>query len=103
VCAASSVSRLRKHSNDSKLDGNIPSCLQWLDRIHCSAGKSRAPERCTIGHMHGWTSTPATPTINSATTLMTSHAWLGFNPSICENPHSTRELTLTPNPTALGS
>ena len=77
--------------------GTSNPCLQ---RCNCNSWRTserkRTPERnhgaqALHGSTHGRASTPATSTTNSVTTLMTLHAWSGFQPV----PTSTQNAATT--------
>jgi hypothetical protein len=55
-------------------------CCNRHDSLGQLSAKGR-PRGVLLDHTHGQASTPATPTMNSATTLMTSHVLPGFNPN----------------------
>jgi len=85
---------------ESTVSGNIISnhlhiatpstaCFHYLEKRATSSWQHRQESRqirchvvsAVVEYAHGKASIPATSTMNSVTTLMTPHAWQGFNPS----------------------
>jgi hypothetical protein len=64
--------------------------MQCCDTIHGNNHqRSEQPRGMLLDHTYCRTSTPAASTMNSATTLMTSHVLQDFDSSNIVNPKST--------------